>query len=126
MRTRGSRSSCTACACSENAPEIIACDAMTVAAVASSDHERQRRRRHEHDRTDAGTASPAREQQRALTEVIQQQRGPHEREPCEPHRLLAEVAHVGVQRLAAGDREEHRAEDRERDAADACASSATP
>ena len=33
-RSRGSRSRCTAWRAMENAPEMVACDAMTVAAVA--------------------------------------------------------------------------------------------
>jgi hypothetical protein len=36
MVMRGRKPSCTACLVSENAPEIVACDAITVAAVASA------------------------------------------------------------------------------------------
>ena len=43
------------------------------------------------------------QQQRALAEVVEQQRRQHQREPGEADRPLAEVAHVGVERLAAGD-----------------------
>ena len=50
------------------------------------------------------------QQQRALAEVVQEQRGQHEREPGQPDRPLAEMAHVRVQRFAAGDDEEHGAE----------------
>ena len=50
------------------------------------------------------------QQQRALTEVVEQQRRQHEREPRQADRPFAEMAHVGVQRLAARDDEEHRAE----------------
>ena len=53
------------------------------------------------------------QQQRALAEVVEQQRRQHQREPGDADRPLAEVAHVGVQRLAAGDHQEHRAEHRE-------------
>ena len=53
------------------------------------------------------------QQQRALAEVVQEQRRQHEHEPREPDRPLAEVPHVGVQRLAAGDDEEDGAEHRE-------------
>ena len=56
-----------------------------------------------------------REQQRALPEIIDHQRGQHETEPGGLDRLAAEMAEVGIERLAAGDREEHRAE---RDQAD--------
>ena len=53
------------------------------------------------------------QQQRALAEVVQEQRRQHEREPGEADRPLAEVPHVRVQRFAAGDDEEHGAEHRE-------------
>ena len=36
MVTRGRKPSCTACRVSEKAPEIVACEAITVAAVASA------------------------------------------------------------------------------------------
>ncbi len=36
MRMRGSRSSCTAWRATENAPEMTACEAITVAAAAST------------------------------------------------------------------------------------------
>ena len=36
MATRGTKPSCTACCVSEKAPEMSACDATTVAAVAMS------------------------------------------------------------------------------------------
>ena len=54
------------------------------------------------------------DQQRALAEVVEHQRRPHQDQPAETHRLAAEMPHVGVQRFAARHREEHRAEDRER------------
>ena len=47
--TRGSRSSCTAWRVSENAPEIVACDAMIVAAVASSTSNGSSRARRERE-----------------------------------------------------------------------------
>ena len=43
------------------------------------------------------------QQQRALAEVVEHQRRQHQPEPGQPDRPPAEVAHVGVQRLAAGD-----------------------
>ena len=36
MRTRGKKSNCTSCRVIENAPEMSACDAMTVDAVANA------------------------------------------------------------------------------------------
>ena len=53
------------------------------------------------------------QQQGALPEVVQHQPGKHHPEPRQTNRAGAEMAHVGIQRLAAGDDEEHRAEDDE-------------
>ena len=50
------------------------------------------------------------EQQGALAEVVEDQRRHHEAEPGEANRDAAEVAHVGVQRLAAGDGQHDRTE----------------
>lgn len=46
----------------------------------------------------------------ALAEVVEQQAGQDQAVPAPLDRLAAEVAHVGVQRLAPGDHQEHRAE----------------
>ena len=54
------------------------------------------------------------DQQRALAEVVEDQRRQHQAEPREPHRALAEVPHVGIQRLGPGDGEQHGAEHHER------------
>ena len=51
----------------------------------------------------------------ALPEIIDQQRRQHERQPGRLDRLAAEMAEIGIERLAAGDHEEHGAE---RDQAD--------
>ena len=50
------------------------------------------------------------EQQRALAEVVQEQRGKHDAEPGDADGPLAEVPHVGVERLTAGDAEHDGAE----------------
>ncbi len=52
--------------------------------------------------------------QPALAEVVEDQRGEDEREPALADRVRAEVAHVGVERLGAGDREHDAAERDER------------
>ena len=52
--------------------------------------------------------------QPALAEVVEDQRGEDEREPRLADRARAEVAHVGVQRLRARDREHDAAERDER------------
>ena len=53
------------------------------------------------------------EQQRPLTEVIEQEGRQHQGEPRETNRPLSEVPHIGVQSLATGDRQKHRAQYRE-------------
>ena len=53
--------------------------------------------------------------QRALPEIVERQRRQHHREPGGLDRAAAEMAEVGVERLGAGDDQEHRAE---RDQAD--------
>ncbi len=50
------------------------------------------------------------QQQRALPQVVQDQRRQHETEPGQADRFAAEVAHVGIERLAAGHGQHHRAE----------------
>ena len=56
-------------------------------------------------------AAGLREQQRALSEVLQHERRADDDEPVDLDRLLAEMPEVGVERLAAGGDEEDRAED---------------
>ena len=58
-----------------------------------------------------------RENERALAEVVDDERRQHEREPGGLDRLAAEVAEIGVERLGAGHGEEDEAEDREADQA---------
>ena len=53
--------------------------------------------------------------QRALPEIIEQQRRQHEIEPRRLNRLPAEMAEIVVERLRAGHHQEHR---RERDQPD--------
>ena len=68
-----------ACRVSENAPEMSACDAM-MAAERGEPHQRiERPARGQHEE---GLVAPAlMQQQRALPEVVQQQRRQDEREP---------------------------------------------
>ena len=56
-----------------------------------------------------------RQHQRALPEIVDQQRRQNEAEPGALDRLPAEMAEIGIERLAAGDGKKHRAE---RDQAD--------
>ncbi len=51
------------------------------------------------------------EQEGALAEVVENQRRQHHGEPGEPDRALAEMAHIGVQSLAAGHDQHDRAQD---------------
>ncbi len=53
------------------------------------------------------------QQQTALAQVVQRQRGKGDQEPGQANRLLAEVAHVGVQRLGARQRQHHGAQGNE-------------
>ncbi len=50
------------------------------------------------------------EQQRGLSGVAEQQGGQHDDIPGDAYRIAAEMAHVGIERLAAGDGEEDAAE----------------
>ena len=88
---------------------MSACDAMIAAAVASTTSGSSAQSGASR-KNGCSTAAGLRQQQRALAEVVQQQRRQHQREPGDADRPLAEVAHVGVERLAAGDDEEDRAE----------------
>ena len=97
---------------SEKAPEMSAWEAMMAAAVASPTIGKKRpgRRQKEKGLFRGGAVD---QQQRALTEVVEQEGGQDQREPRQTNRPLSEVAHIGVQRLAAGDRQKHRAQHRE-------------
>jgi hypothetical protein len=55
------------------------------------------------------------EQQRALPHVVEHQARIDQRQPAHADGLAPEVAHVGVERLGAGHREEHRAHRQERE-----------
>ena len=88
---------------------MSACDAMIAAAVARSDERKQRPAGRQQEERLLGGARVA-QQQRALAEVVEEQRRQHQREPGDADRPLAEVPHVRVERLAAGDDEEHGAE----------------
>ena len=57
------------------------------------------------------------QQQRALAVVVDEQRGQHEAEPGPTDRARPEMAHVGIERFGAGDRERDGAEGREGDEA---------
>ena len=57
------------------------------------------------------------QQDRALAEVVEDQRGQHDPEPRGPNRRAAEVAEIGVERLGAGNYEHDGAEDEEPDPA---------
>ena len=55
------------------------------------------------------------ENQRPLTEIVQQQRGQDQAEPGAADRRGPDMTHVGVERLRAGQREENAAHHREGD-----------
>ncbi len=54
------------------------------------------------------------QQQRALAEIVEHQRRQHHHKPCQANRKLTKVAHIGIQRFNAGDRQHHRAQREER------------
>src|SRR5580704_6989553 len=55
-------------------------------------------------------------EKRSLAEIIQDQSGQDDREPAEADRQAAEMAHIRIHRLSAGDREKGGAEHGESDA----------
>ena len=111
---RGNWPSCTACWVIEKTPEITAWLAMMAAKVASITMRIMRPMRHDGEEGDAGLVGIA-QQRRALAEIIQQQRRQRDEEPGIADRLFAEMAHVGIKRLAAGHRQHHRAQRHEGD-----------
>ena len=100
---------------SENAPVMTAWLAMIVARVArmtigSSAHSGTSRIERVLGRGRVG------EDERALSEIVDDQRREHEAEPGGADRPAAEMAEIRVERLGAGDGQAHGAEHRERDA----------
>ena len=90
--------------------------AITAAAVASSTIGSSKQVRHQSverifERRRIG------EHERALPEIIDQQRRQNEHEPCGLDRLAAEMPEIGVKRLAARHREKDKTERDERDLA---------
>ena len=101
---------------SEKAPVMTAWLAMTVATVANRIRREQGPARRQEiigigDRLGVG------DDQRALAEIIEHQRGQHQEQPRRLDRPAAEMAHVGIERLGAGHGEENAAEHDEADRA---------
>ena len=59
--------------------------------------------------------SPGRQQQGTLAEIVQQQAGQDHAEPGDADRPLADVAHVGIERLGAGHGQKDGAQHEEAD-----------
>ena len=93
---------------------ITACEAITVAAVASSTSGIRAQSGDEQEERAADVGLVVQDQ-RTLAEVAERAGGEHEAEPAAGDRAAAEVAHVGVQRLGAGDRQHDRGQGEERD-----------
>ena len=113
---RGRRPSWIACCVTENAPVITAWLAMTVATVAkitSGSSAQSGRQQEERVVQSLGVL----QDQGTLAEIVQRQGGEHQPGPGSLDRRPPEMAHVGVERLGAGDREEHAAQDDEADRA---------
>ena len=76
-------------------------------------HRIERPSRHQaEERIGDGRASFC-QQHRALAEIVEHQRRQHETPPGQPDRAAAEVSHVGVECLGAGEDQEDRPEDEE-------------
>ena len=103
MRMRGRKPSWIAWLVIENAPEITACEAITVAAGREQRPSAAAPRSGNSLKNGLSIASRVDEQQRALADVVERQRREHQDEPGQADRPRAEVAHVGVERLGAGD-----------------------
>ena len=93
----------------EKAPEITACDAMMVAAMArmtsgSAAHCGAIRI------SGLSSVSGVAQQHRALPEVVEHQRGPDQQVPRDADRSASEMTHVGIKRLGAGDGQHHGAQ----------------
>src|SRR5450759_3705673 len=71
----------------------------------------ERAGRQQEERIDRARRVP--QDQRALAEIVRQQRRQHQEEPGEADRPLAEVSHVGVERLRSGDGQDHGSEENE-------------
>ena len=97
-----------ACRDSENAPEITAWLAITVAAVASTTIG-SRAQPGSSRKNGFSSRAGSSQDQRRLPEVVQRQRREDDEEPGAQDRRAAEVAHVGVERLGAGDDQHDRA-----------------
>lgn len=67
-----------------------------------------------HPEEGVGRRSRFAHQQRRLAEVVEQEAREHQHQPCAANGRRPEVAQVGVERLGAGDREDHRAQGDER------------
>ena len=86
---------------------------------------RQHHQRQQHDLRrhpvegvlDHGRIGQIGQHQRTLAEIIDQQRRQHEEEPPGLDRFAAEMTEIGIKRLAAGDREKHRAQRHQSDGA---------
>ena len=106
MRSRGSQPSWIACRVIEKAPVMIDWLAMMVATVASTISGDQQRPGTE-PKEDVAVGRRAVEHERRLPGVVEDQAWKHDRAPREPDRPLAEMAHIGVERLGAGHAEKH-------------------
>ena len=81
---------------------------------AGKDHQRVGRRARGHHRIEGvGRRRWIPQQERALSKIGKHERRQHQPDPGPADRLETEVAHVGVESLAAGDDEHHRAENQQ-------------
>ena len=113
MFMRGSRPSDMACWAMEKAPVITAWLAITVTRVARITRGiRPQDGRHQEERiVDVLRMG---DDEGALAQIVQHQSREHHAEPGEADGFLAEMAHVGIERFAAGDGQKHAAENQKR------------
>src|SRR5579883_775561 len=108
MRKPGNQPSCIAWRVSENEPVIIAWLAMMVATVEQYQRENRPERGEIEERiADRGWMF---EKKSRLSGIVEKERRQHEPVPGGADRVSADMPHIGIERLAPGDRQEDPAE----------------
>ena len=109
IRSLGSQPSWIACRVIEKAPVMIDWLAMMVATVASTMSGISKVPGQSRKKMLPAVGAPS-STSRRLPRVIQDQAWKHDRKPGKPDRPPAEMPHIGIERLGAGDAQKHRAQ----------------